>query len=262
MVILRLTRIHEGKLVCVNASFISSFDRNSADTLTRIRFNDKGCIEVFETPDTICEMIKGSGRIPSFEEIDAKVAELRDPIVLSIRETRHLANIGDYEPFMFEVNGKPYLFGTLNECMESRHAYAAGCEQNGVPYTMTDLPEPHKSNLEDFHANPVVGGGLKAAEAIPSAPATEEEEEVENPNFIPEENAVYLGGLTLDQVIKSAGFYRSDVDETRVLAVGEFDIYMNQMSFPWGISRKLALGTWTAISEYEHNRIRERKAGA
>ena len=109
----------------------------------------------------------------------------RDPIVLSIRDMQDLPAINVEEPFLFEVSGKPYFFGSLQECMESRHAYALDCEKRGVPYTMTDLPEPHKSNLADFHANPVIGGGLKAAEAIPAAPETEDEE-VENPNFIPE----------------------------------------------------------------------------
>jgi hypothetical protein len=91
---------------------------------------------------------------PAPVQVDAP----RDPIVLSIRDMRDLPAINVEEPFLFEVGGKPYFFGSLHECMESRRAYAAGCEQNGVPYTITDLPEPHKSNLADFHANPVVGG--------------------------------------------------------------------------------------------------------
>jgi hypothetical protein len=86
----------------------------------------------------------------------------REPLILSIRELtqkemdRH--DLAPCEKFVFETDGKPYLRGSLTECMEARHSYASTCDQYGVYYEMTDLPEPHRSNLEDFHANPVVGG--------------------------------------------------------------------------------------------------------
>jgi hypothetical protein len=95
------------------------------------------------------------------ESAPAPLGATRDPIVLSIREsTSHEREFEapDYERFVFELDGAPYLWGTLNECMEARHAYALECDQRGVPYTVTDLPEPYESDLADFYANPIVGG--------------------------------------------------------------------------------------------------------
>jgi hypothetical protein len=93
----------------------------------------------------------------------AKVLDAgRDPLILSVRELTNdeieWHGLDDYERFVFETDGKPYLRGSLTECMEARHSYASTCEQYGVFYAMTDLPEPHRSNLSDFYANPIVGG--------------------------------------------------------------------------------------------------------
>lgn len=83
---------------------------------------------------------EGPGRIPSFQEIDEAFALLREPLVLSVDE-RPNVRCEPFDSWIFAVNGQAKHVGTLNECIEARHAYAVGCDQNDVAYTMTDLPE-------------------------------------------------------------------------------------------------------------------------
>ena len=159
--------LHSGETIAIDPRSISMMAQKSSPggefTWTNIYYN-----EPYETPektkDTVmlhramCVGVKESLEDALFMVQVALDPGHRDPIVLSIRDTRELACIDIEEPFLFEVGGKPYFFGSLQECMESRHAYAVGCDQNQVPYTITDLPEPHRSNLADFAENPIVGG--------------------------------------------------------------------------------------------------------
>ncbi len=80
-------------------------------------------------------------------------AVARDPIILSIRANDAQDEDSRHEPFVFESNGEPYFRGSLAECISSRieHAKVLAWHYQ-VPFVMTDIPEPYKSDLDDFLA--------------------------------------------------------------------------------------------------------------
>jgi len=181
----------EARPVYVNFAHVNFFQLMEDGKVTELSLLNENPIEVVNSPEEILALLNppfataqvnaaverlfepfrpyGPGQ-KAFEDYQQAQAR-RDPIVLSIvpssqpKECSCTKNI----EFCFKINGQSYLYGPLQECVQSRDAYAADCIQRNIPYTITDLPEPYKSDLEDFHANPVIGGGLKAAEAVPGA---------------------------------------------------------------------------------------------
>jgi hypothetical protein len=111
------------------------------------------CEVVYESPELICTLLE---KLSSAQEVTTSQNPICKPALLSIRESTS-TDEGNTDPFVFEVNGQPYLRGTLTECINARQNYVRLCADLGKPVVLAGLPEPHQSNFDSFESNPVMG---------------------------------------------------------------------------------------------------------
>jgi hypothetical protein len=114
------------------------------------------CEVVYDSPERICTLLKKMSSAPEMKTSENPVCT---PALLSIRESTS-SDEGNTDPFVFEVNGQPYLRGTLTECINARQNYVRLCADLGKSVVIVGLPEPHQSNFDSFEANPVMGQGV------------------------------------------------------------------------------------------------------